>query len=68
MKYIIKNCPANYQNNCRSAKVNSYICQDCTDCPFKQIVDECRGLIWQNEEYIKISDILDLLEIEEVNE
>ena len=40
-KYIIKNCPANYQNNCRSTKVHCYMCKDCTDCPLKQIVEKC---------------------------
>jgi len=43
-KMIIRNCPANYQNNCRTAKVNEYNCQDCTNCVMKQIVELCNGI------------------------
>lgn len=42
-RYVIRNCPANYQNNCRTAKVNECNCQDCTDCVMKQIVELCKN-------------------------
>ena len=63
MHYIIKNCPANYQNNCRSAKVHSYMCKDATDCVLKQIVEAVSTF---KSSYADV--VLNKLEIEEVNE
>jgi hypothetical protein len=49
MKYVIKNCD-NYTElgkdwTCRSTIQNRkgcYVCQDCTDCVMKQIVELCK--------------------------
>ena len=49
-KYVIKNCPATYQNFedkfvCTSRikqKGFPFYCQDCTDCIIKQIVELCK--------------------------
>ena len=37
-KYIIKNCPAIQQGTCEKYGM----CQDCTDCVMKQIVEMCK--------------------------
>lgn len=51
-KYIIKNCPATYQNFedkfvCTTQikeKGFPFYCQDCTDCKLKQIVELCKNI------------------------
>ena len=84
MKYIIKNCPAIYinHNNEYDCDKADYLCQDCTDCMLKQIVEKLKPLqIMTFEHGIKgmfiaetkvelkqVSEILKLLEIEEVDE
>lgn len=77
-KYIVKNCPAIYQNFedkfvCTSRikqKGFPFYCQDCTDCIIKQIVDYCKyytnNLYCCNEISSITDDVLELLEIEEV--
>lgn len=81
-KYVVKNCPAYsktqgvywtcYEDN------NKLLCQDCTDCVMKQIVEKCRNKNYfvkkfpnaqfssgvQNSELA--FDILQLLDIQEV--
>lgn len=47
-KYIIKNCPAIYEYGkglcCNDLKFDEHtLCQDCTDCVLKQIVEGCKG-------------------------
>ena len=46
-KYIIKNCPAIYEYGkglcCNDLKFDEHtLCQDCTDCVMKQIVELCK--------------------------
>lgn len=73
-RYVILNCPANYQNNCRTAKVNECNCQDCTDCVMKQIVELCKRtceMRYTNyclgaKKYYGYGQILKLLDIQEV--
>jgi len=71
-KYIIKNCEQIHSadNFCWSKNV---LCQDCTDCILKQIVELCKGSIRENERNIyragRMSlaiNILGLLDIQEV--
>lgn len=57
-KYIIKNCPAYSENQgvywtCYEDN-NKLLCQDCTDCLLKQIVEKCR--VAQKEYPKKFSD------------
>lgn len=50
-KYIIKNCPARLSKSglCIEApEKKAYLCQDCTDCIMKQIVDKCNKIIFLN--------------------
>ena len=76
-KYIIRNCPAIQYNTCEKYGM----CQDCTDCVMKQIVELAKGhteLCKNCEQQIKECDcsdicnayrldkILELLDIEEV--
>jgi len=80
-KYIVKNCPAIYDYGkgkcCNDLKFDEHtLCQNCTDCLIKQIVELCGKYhkieIGKNNPMVAInylsSDILNLLEIEEVNE
>ena len=71
-RYIIKNCEQIHSsdNFCWSKNV---LCQDCTDCILKQIVEKCK--FWVNAEknnkyktngWILSDDILHLLDILEV--
>lgn len=68
MKYIIKNCPATYQNFedkfvCTSRikqKGFPFYCHDCTDCLIKRIVERANDCL--------TPEVIELLEIEEVNE
>ena len=73
MSYVIRNCPATYQNFedkfvCTSQiKVKSFpfYCQNCTDCLLKQIANKCmeRYVGFLEESFIK-DEILNLLQIE----
>lgn len=52
-KYIIKNCPAIYGVSLDGCKKDHYedgavLCQDCTDCVMKQIVEKCNKIIFLN--------------------
>lgn len=88
-KYIIRNCPCfneghpmlDYYGECLSLIDDTQICQDCTDCVLKQIVELAKGhteLCKNCEQQIKECDcsdicnayrldkILKLLDIQEV--
>lgn len=81
-KYIIKNCPcfneehpmlANY-GECLSLTDDTEVCQDCTDCVLKQIVELCRETCRKRctnyclgkKKYCGYGQILKLLDIQEV--
>ena len=57
-KYIIKNCPCfneghpmlDYYGECLSLTDDTQVCQDCTDCVMKQIVDILRENACKPEE------------------
>ena len=58
-KYIIKNCPAIQQGTCEKYGM----CQDCTDCVLKQIVELAKGhteLCKNCEQQIKECDCNDI--------
>ena len=64
-KYIIKNCEQIHSadNFCWSKNV---LCQDCTDCVLKQIVEKCMEN-WEDMTTDKFQrELLDLLDIQEV--
>ena len=77
-KYIIKNCELICNGECPNSKTG--YCQDCTDCPLKQIVDKCTKAIeiYANNNFydddrdrfmgesFMAEKILELLDIEEV--
>lgn len=81
MKYIILNCPAIYinHNNKYDCDKADYSCQDCTNCVMKRIVEKLKLLqiitfehgikgmfnVEAKVELKQISEILDMLEIEE---
>lgn len=64
VKYIIRNCPANYpvlgKNECLCGDTE---CQDCTDCIMKQIVDLCKK---EGYGYIAREILHNILDIQEV--
>lgn len=77
MPYVIRNCPAYsetrvywtcYEDN------NKLLCQDCTDCFMKQIVELCKENLNSLETYVDVrslecvtlQNILKLLDIQEV--
>lgn len=81
-KYIIRNCPcfneghpvlADY-GECLSLTSEIQVCQDCTDCILKQIVELCKKELNSLETYVDVrslecvilQDILKLLDIQEV--
>lgn len=81
MSYIVKNCPATYQDFenkfvCTSQiKQNGFpfYCQNCTDCLIKQIAGLCKENKFFSYGAVMLgnglsADILNLLEIEEVDE
>lgn len=41
-KYIIRNCPALFDNFCHSVSRGG-TCKDCTDCLLKQVVEMCKN-------------------------
>lgn len=71
--YIIKNCEQIHSsdNFCWSKNV---LCQDCTDCVLKQIVELCKENLNSLEAYVDVrsfecamlQNILQLLDIQEV--
>lgn len=70
-KMIIRNCPAIYEYGkglcCNDLKFDEHtLCQDCTDCSLKQIVELCTDAKKYGESFIRIDDILDVLDIQEV--
>lgn len=81
-KYIIKNCPCfvegiaikgNEQKTqtCNNHKIRELtLCQDCTDCVLKQIVEYCKNIekdhYWGMREMRFSQEILKLLDIQEV--
>lgn len=70
-KYIIKNCPMYFHNNCCGHTGNCK-CQDCTDCVMKQIVELCKNLDYRSKDLYDLGktnmalNILSLLDIQEV--
>lgn len=75
-RYIILNCPA-YNNHedfsCRNGAIEPLLCQDCTGCVMKQIVELCkytclteRHLIHKSSTFNLANGILQKLDIEEV--
>lgn len=86
-KYIIRNCPAIYEYGkglcCNDLKFDEHtICQDCTYCLLKQIVEKCKKEITTYRKTLLPNDgtntihfgrqsfaydILKLLDIEEIN-
>lgn len=70
-KYIVKNCPAGYEFfNYYCKQGDKELCQDCTDCVIKQVIDECK---WETN--IDVNDrgdlaerILSSFDIEEIRE
>lgn len=76
-KYVIANCPAIYGVFLDGCKKDHYedgtaLCQDCTDCILKQIVELCKPLntkqpeSYYNLEVLLAKRILKLLDIQEV--
>ena len=74
-KYIIKNCELICNGECPNSKTG--YCQDCTDCPLKQIVEKCKEVNTKfydsvHQRYLSPSkakfarEIMDLLDIQEV--
>lgn len=79
MPYIVRNCPATYQNFedkfvCTSQikqKGFPFYCKDCTDCIIKRIVNlldvkqgETEGEAWRFGLAIQIADLLEIEEVE----
>ena len=72
-KYVIKNCEQIHSadNFCWSKNV---LCQDCTDCVLKQIVELCKENLNSLETYVDIrsfecvtlQNVLKLLDIQEI--
>lgn len=57
-KYIVKNCPCLYEYGkgdcCNDLKFDQHtLCQDCTDCLIKQVIEKCRE---QKEWFSKLPD------------
>jgi hypothetical protein len=82
MSYIVLNCPCAYgfinePMYCLwkdEVPIYKTLCQDCTDCVIKQVIEKCN--IYKNFTAITINDyakrelalhILDLFDIEEIN-
>lgn len=77
-KYIIKNCPCfneghpmlDYFGECLDLTSDTQVCQDCTDCVLKQIVEYCKNIekdhYWGMREMRFSQEILKLLDIQEV--
>lgn len=48
-KYIIKNCPAYseyWAEGCNNREKTAWVCQDCTDCVMKQIVERLKQVAY----------------------
>ena len=77
-KYIIKNCPCfneghpmlDYYGECLSLTDDTQVCQDCTDCVMKQIVELCeqykKDYNTTNGVWLLANNITNLLDIQEV--
>lgn len=71
-KYIVKNCPCYELGKCNNEHIGDEYCQDCTDCPIKQVVEMCKDVLdhaeWCNcthyPSLIKIFQTLDVQEVE----
>ena len=69
-KYIVKNCPCYELDKCNNEHIGDEYCQDCTDCPIKQVVELVKQY---NEAYETIQrpmptlnkQILQTLQVEE---
>ena len=68
-KYIVKNCPSYGVTTPTSCALTSDDSCEFTDCPIKQIVDECKKYSYIfSERGILASLILQILQVEEVEE
>jgi hypothetical protein len=83
-KYIIKNCPCfneghpmlDYYGECLSLTDDTQVCQDCTDCVMKQIVELCKQTCRKRctndclgtKKHCGYKQILKLLDIQEDNQ
>lgn len=48
-KYIVKNCPSiDVKCGCSYFDKDYSLCQNITNCPIKQVVDECKRIIEDN--------------------
>lgn len=81
-KYIIRNCPCfneghpmlAYYGECLSLTDDTEVCQDCTDCVMKQIVELCKETCRKRctnnclgkKKYCGYGQILQKLDIQEV--
>jgi len=47
-KYIVKNCPSYDEHsvewNCLNETNANLLCEDCTDCLIKQVVEKCKNI------------------------
>ena len=68
MKYIIKNCDL-FNNFSEECLKDNGLCEFCTDCVLKQIVEKCKDMTTDSAYYAYdfAKEILDLLQIEEVS-
>ena len=73
-KYIIKNCPcfntgypiSDFYGECIKVSDERHLCQDCTDCVLKKIVEKCME-DWEDMATDRFQrELLDLLDIQEV--
>jgi hypothetical protein len=83
MSYIVKNCPCYEFGFCTSHHIKVRGCIDCTDCVTKQVIEKCKGAVFNysnleilrtaceaSEAYGKANiaeQILQLFDIEEIN-
>lgn len=66
-KYIVKNCPCYELGNCNNEHIGDKYCQDCTDCPIKQVVEICKKYSCiLSERWILASLILQTMQVQEV--
>lgn len=65
-EYIVKNCPSYRDDctiNCGGEDPSIIICEECTNCIIKQVIEKCKSLKVYDPLAIKI---LQLFEIEEI--
>ena len=76
-KYIVKNCPCYELDKCNNEHIGDEYCQDCTDCPIKQVAriaseyydiycNHCITKNCENCHFDLAKAILQTLQVEEV--